>query len=323
MSKIEKALDRAKQNRGMAIVKKPKTDPDVSETRPNTYRDSFPAKNGGYPVSHKKSADAIAMMKESALRAREDLASVNTISPDVSENPTVQAFRDIRTRILQHTQGRNGMVLVTAATRHGGGSFVARNLAVAFAFDAGRTSLLIDCDLRNRGLQSLLYDTDSAGITDYLDNANLSIGDIIHPVGIERLRVIPAGSRHDVPTEYFISDRVRQLFGEIRDRYPERIVILDAPPVIESADTRILVDYCDYVILVVPYGKLTNRQIDSCIKSIDSQKLIGVVFNNEPWLPPLNLNIHEMVNQLRMRLMQFIEAKKLSLLALIKGKKLS
>jgi hypothetical protein len=56
----------------------------------------------------------------------------------------------------------------------------------------------------------------------------------------------------------------------------------------QSADTQILAELCDYIVLVVPYGKVTNQQIDACVKELDNKKLLGVVFNNEPYLPALN-----------------------------------
>jgi hypothetical protein len=38
----------------------------------------------------------------------------------------------------------------------------------------------------------------------------------------------------------------------------------------------------------VPYGKVTNGQVDACVKSIDSKKLLGIVFNNEPIVPSID-----------------------------------
>ena len=78
------------------------------------------------------------------------------------------------------------------------------------------------------------------------------------------------------------------MFENIRRRYAERFVILDAPPMTDSADTKILADLCDYVLLVIPYGRATQAQIDESIKSIDSAKFLGIVFNNEPRLPDLD-----------------------------------
>jgi capsular exopolysaccharide synthesis family protein len=300
MSKIEKALGRAKQNRSMALVRTPVTSNANSEVSSDTGRELSRAGERVPTVTRRASASAIARMKESALRERDALERDAIIVPESGENATVQAFRELRTRILQHTQGRNGIILVTSVAGSGGSTFVATNLGVAFAFDVGRTALLVDCNLRSPRFQNLLQGGgDGAGITDFLENPETELESIIYPVGIERLRVIPAGSKRDIPTEYFTSPRVRQLFEDIRDRYAERFVILDAPPMTESADTQILIELCDYVLVVVPYGRLTDVQIDNCIKSIDQKKLIGIVFNNEPQLPPIRFRPEDLVSILR------------------------
>lgn len=303
MSKIEKALDRAKQSRGMALVRTTTGDKTSAEPSPAAERERRAEKPRQKAISRKASAEAIARMKESALRTRSDLAALHIISPDLGNNPTVQAFREIRTRVAQQMQAQNGIIMVTGVSGGGGNSFVSRNLAVAFAFDAGSTSLLVDCNFHNPSLHNFLHDKEkSKGITDYLDDPELTLGEIIHPVGIQRLRVMPTGTRHDVTNEYFLSDRVRHLLSEIRDRYPERYVILDAPPMTESADARILEGLCDYVLLVVPYATLTTEQIDNCIKSIDSRKLIGVIFNNEPLLPTIELTANGLWGQFKLNL---------------------
>lgn len=295
MSKIEKALSRARQSNKTAMVKVPAAvaaDTDVGADG-DGRKEMVAVARSTAVSSYATSASAIARMKEASLRAYDDLAHFGIIAPEVGENATVQAFRELRTRVLQHTKGQNAVILVTSALTGGGSSFVTTNLGVAFAFDAGRTALLVDCNLRNPNLHRMSNDTSSTGITDYLESTEVEVGDIIHPVGIERLRVIPAGSKRDIPTEYFTTARVKELFDAMRSRYPERFILIDAPPMTESADTQILIDLCDYVLLVVPYGKTTNTQIDHSVKAIDSRKLIGIVFNNEPRLPPVRYGLQD------------------------------
>jgi Mrp family chromosome partitioning ATPase len=115
----------------------------------------------------------------------------------------------------------------------------------------------------------------------------MDVDEIIHPVGIERLRIIPSGGRREIPSEYFTSLKMKQLIESIKQRYRERYIILDAPPMTESADTQILAELCDYIVLVVPYGRVTESQVDVCAKAIGEKKLVGIVFNNEPVPPAL------------------------------------
>lgn len=80
---------------------------------------------------------------------------------------------------------------------------------------------------------------------------------------------------------------IRRLARSFKQRYRERYILIDAPPMTASADTQILADLCDFVVLVVPYGRVTHAQVDSCIKAIGDKKLVGVVFNDEPAPPDL------------------------------------
>jgi len=295
MSKIEKALSRAKGDAKMALVptsrgSTSKANAEQTQSRPDSSRSTS--------VSVRASSTAeIARMQEASLLGRGELEKYGIIYPDLSDNATVQSFREIRTRILQRTQGRNAIVMVTSVSGGSGNSFVALNLAVAFAFDAGRTALLMDCNLGNSSTQRLFGAENPAGITDYLENPDIEVRDILHPVGIERLRVIPAGRQKDVPTEYFTSQKARQLLDGVRDRYSERFVIVDAPPMSESADTQILSELCDFVLLVAPYGRVTTMQIDACIEAIDPNKFLGVVFNDEP--RPIALQVGEILRDAR------------------------
>lgn len=287
MSKIEKALAKARQEKSLALIP---TVPRVSVSE--TGRELTPvihSGSGSFTVadgeSLAKASEAIAQMRELQIRSREELIESRIIYPEMTGNGTVQAFREIRTKILQRTKGKNGVIMVTSVTGGGGSTFVTLNLGAAFAFDAGKTALLIDCNLRNPCFQSLLKDESPLGLMDYLENPDKDLAEIIHAVGIERLRVIPAGGRRDVPAEYFTTPRFKRMFESIRRRYAERFVILDAPPMTDSADTKILADLCDYVLLVIPYGRVTQAQIDECIQYVDREKFLGVVFNNEAHLP--------------------------------------
>lgn len=285
MSKIEKALSRARQATGSGLIPAAAARPAGIPRAVGDEPARAPVASGGALTPAVSDAATIARMKESALRNHRELAEQHIITQVGSENATLHAFREIRTRILQHAKGRSGIVLVTSVVGGSGSSFVALNLGAAFAFDSGRTALVLDCNLRDPSLHKLFGDQQRLGVTDYLDDPGLDVAEIIHPVGIERLRVVPAGVRRDSVREYFTSQRAKQLLLGVRNRYAERFIIVDAPPVTESADTQILAELCDYILLVVPYGRVTVAQVDACVTALNSQKLIGLVFNDEPQVP--------------------------------------
>jgi protein-tyrosine kinase len=282
MSKIEQALNKARGAGQLKVLApaeaRPQTEPVQSTARAITVR----------PEQRLIASDAIARMRERRLLDKNALAEQHIIYPEMGENATVRAFREIRTRILQKTRGANCTIMVTAVTGQGGCSFVARNLGAAFAFDASKTALLLDCNFRNPSLQHNLLPEKARGLTDYLEHPEMDVAEIIHAVGIERLRIIPAGGRREIPAEYFTSARMKDLLDEITRRYAERFIILDAPPMTETADTRILAELCDYAVLVAPYGKVTETQILGCAKVLGEKKLLGVILNDEPRPPQID-----------------------------------
>lgn len=280
MSKIEKALHRARGERSLQIVSR-------SGEGAARQLPAVPAGEAPSPEHRANATREIALMQEPQLRSKTALDQERIIYPEMEEAGPVKAFREIRTKIVQRCGGRNCTIVVTSLNAGSGTSFVAFNLGVAFAFDAGKTALVMDCNLHHPSFHRFVSDEKFRGITDYLEHPEMDVADIIYPVGIPRLRVVPAGGNREVPVEYFTSVRMQQLMQVVKTRYPERYVILDSPPMSQSADLQILMDMCDYVILVVPYGKVTESQLADAAKTIGEKRLLGIVFNGEPRPPAL------------------------------------
>jgi len=283
MSKIEKALNKARATTSLQIVSSQPLRP--GDEQPS---DNLPTVVGATALIDQRgsASKAIARMKEKSPLDKHFLAQNQVIHPELCENGTTRAFREIRTKIIKKTQGQNCVIMVTSVAGGGGSSFVTLNLGAAFSFDAGKTALLLDCNFKNPSLHRLFGAGIFRGLKDYLENSDMDVAEIIHPVGIERLRIIPSGGRREIPSEYFTSLKMKQLLESIKQRYRERYIILDAPPMTESADTQILAELCDYIVLVAPYGRVTESQVDVCAKAIGEKKLLGIIFNNEP-VPPV------------------------------------
>lgn len=191
------------------------------------------------------------------------------------------AFRDLRTRLLTIGGTRNFVVLVAPVDHGCGGSFVARNLALAFAFDETKAAVLVDCDALHPSQHAALGVVPGAGgLMDYLDGSVADAQDIRYPTGVPRLQLIPNGSVRETAGEYFSSARARDIIESLRDGHANRYVILDAPPVLNSPDARILSDLADMVVLVAGYGKVTLEAIEKAAANFEPSKLAGIVFND-------------------------------------------
>ena len=73
---------------------------------------------------------------------------------------------------------------------------------------------------------------------------------------------------------------MRLFLEDVRNRYKDRIIIVDAPPVLESADAKILAEVSDYVLIILPYKGASGSKVDKVIKAIGKDKIIGMMINN-------------------------------------------
>ncbi|MCW8807429.1 MAG: polysaccharide biosynthesis protein [Rhodanobacter sp.] len=228
-------------------------------------------------------SQSIARMSETTSLAPNQLEQNRLIHREASSREHSDAFREIRTRLLELGGEHNFVTLVVPVSPGSGSSFVARNLATAFAFDEARTSLLIDCNLRYPSQHSALgIAADGSGLIDFLEQPTLGIKSILHRTGIPRLRLIPAGSARENGGEYFSSFHMRTAIDSLRSRYQDRYLFLDGPAIKGSPDARILSDLVDYVVVVAGYGRDTAATINQAAANFDPGKLAGVVFNHAP-----------------------------------------
>lgn len=232
-------------------------------------------------LDERESLERIRKMADIPALTRAELDEAKILHSGMVNTKLLNAFRELRTKIYQDINTEENFILmISSVAPEGGSSFVSLNLAASIALDRSKTSIVIDCNVYSPSVQNLFPIEPSYGLTDYLDNITLEPEDIIYSSGVKRLRLIPAGKQQEHGVELFTSSRMKRLLSELKSRYKDRNIILDAPSLSSSADARILSELCDYVVLVVPYGKLTGSQLKSAIGAIDKEKLIGVVFNS-------------------------------------------
>lgn len=225
------------------------------------------------------SAEQIAKMEYDYLLEAAEIRQKRLVSASRLNEPASNAFRELRRNVFDFTRVSNPIVMVSGVSPQVGSSHVARNLAAAIALDETSTSMYVDCNIT---LGSEKED-EHLGLTDFLESKEIEEGEIIQETGIARLRHIGPGRQRELAGEYFSSPRIRALFQSISGRYPDRSIVVDGPPA--STDAAILADICDVVLLVVAYGCNTERQIADAISILGRDKLMGFVFNDQPYVP--------------------------------------
>ena len=72
---------------------------------------------------------------------------------------------------------------------------------------------------------------------------------------------------------------MRMMIDSLRGTHPNRYLVLDSPPVLNSPDARILSDLADLIVVVAGYGQVTGEAIEKAAAGFDPDKVAGVVFN--------------------------------------------
>ena len=190
-----------------------------------------------------------------------------------------QAFQILRTQILLRML-RDGYrtVAITSPHRLAGTSEVAVNLAVSLSMEFGFTTLLVDANLRHPSVRRILDLPPSPGLSEHLAGAVRLESVLVRP-GLGRLVVLPGGAPLAHTAEVLRSPMMVELVQELRDRYTDRLIVFDAPPVLEGADMLAFSPHVDSAVLVVEEGVTTTRDLERSCELLEQTNVIGVVLS--------------------------------------------
>jgi capsular exopolysaccharide synthesis family protein len=188
-----------------------------------------------------------------------------------------EAFRKLKTQIFLHPGNPPRSILVTSAAPQEGKTLVAVNLAVAISKEIHSNAILVDGDLRRPSIH-LEKSKSVRGLSNYLSDG-IPLSEIVINSEIEKLRIIQAGSSTRKSSELIRSKKMEELLESLKGFGENTYIVIDSPPIMATADPSLLSKMVDGIILVVRAGYTSRESVQSAIKSIDRQKIIGVIFN--------------------------------------------
>jgi protein-tyrosine kinase len=174
---------------------------------------------------------------------------------------------------------RRNLVMVTSAVPREGKSFTALNLALSIATELNQTALFIDADIARRMNSRFLGLADKTGLTDLLMSENSDLSEFMLKTNIPNLSILPAGTYYEKTHEMWASKRMRNLMSELSERYNDRVVIFDAPPVLLDSASQILARQAGQVVFVIEAEKTAKQVIQDALESIADAQYIGLVLN--------------------------------------------
>jgi exopolysaccharide/PEP-CTERM locus tyrosine autokinase len=194
-------------------------------------------------------------------------------------SPAAECFKVLRSKLLVGDSGElRRTIMITGAEPADGKTLVTANLAVSIAQGMNHYVLMVDCDLRRPALHKPFGLQPKQGLREYLENGE-SIAPYLLKTPVAKLTLLPAGRPSSSPSELLGSEKMAVLMQELKQRYPDRFVILDSPPAHFTAESSSLYTLMDGVLLVVRAGKTNKDPIEHVAANIPREKIIGVVFN--------------------------------------------
>ncbi len=195
--------------------------------------------------------------------------------------PIAEEYRKLKSILLQTTKknGFQNTIMVTSSVSGEGKSITALNLAISMAQEHDHSVLLVDADLRNSSLGRHLGFESDRGLADCLVDG-MDIGEALIKTGLGNLTLLPAGKQVANPVELFSSQKMKDLFGQIKHRYAERYVVFDSPPLLLCSEARLLGSMVDGVVVVVREGGSTLQNVTEALESLKDGKVLGIVFNS-------------------------------------------
>nr|WP_274522284.1 XrtA-associated tyrosine autokinase [Ectothiorhodospira mobilis] len=208
------------------------------------------------------------------------------VTADASRNPVSEEFRMIKRPLLANAFGqgadlvRNGnLVMVTSARSGEGKTFTVINLAISIAMEMDKTVLLVDADVGRSRVHEILGTPMGPGLIDLLLDRDLDVGDVMIKTNIPKLRVIPMGRYHPHSNELLASRDMERLAQELAQRYPDRMVIFDSPPLLLTSEAVVLAGLLGQIVFVVESSRTLQGAVKDALSMLDTSKPIGLVLN--------------------------------------------
>jgi receptor protein-tyrosine kinase len=220
-----------------------------------------------------------------------DLAALKRrgfVTPDSLKSQIADEFRVLKRPIIRNALGRAGvrvknsnsnLVMVTSALPGEGKTFTSINLALSMAMEIDSTVLLVDGDVAHPSIPGLLDAPHGPGLLDLLTRDDLDFADALVRTNLDKLSILPAGSRQRRSTELLASEQMASLLRELASRYDDRIIIFDSPPLLATTEARVLAAHMGQVVMVVAADATSHHAVTQALATIESCEVVLMALN--------------------------------------------
>lgn len=214
------------------------------------------------------------------------LADMGYISPEAPRSRIADEFRVIKRPLVNNIHGRGPtpveraqLMMVTSSLPGEGKTFVSVNLAISLAMELDTTVLLVDADVSRPSVLPRLGLPQARGLLDLLTDPSLEMADVLLRTNIDKLSILPAGKAQARATELLASESMNRLLDEMATRYPDRILVFDAPPLLPSPESRVLATHMGQVVVVVEAERARQSVVTQAFAALESCPVVMPLLN--------------------------------------------
>jgi len=211
------------------------------------------------------------------------LAESGHLTPNQMRSHLAEQVRLIKRSVLQtlaqEDVERGNLIMVASACPGEGKSFTALNLAISLACDVDYHVLLVDADFERPAVLDRLGVRDRPGLMDVLTDRSADLSEIIFRTNLERLSVIGPGRPDDMSPELLGGQRMRELTKEMADRYSDRLIVFDTPPLLSSTAPAMLAEHLGQVVYIVEADVTPREMIEQALERLPPNCAVNMVLN--------------------------------------------
>src|SRR5229473_1889233 len=189
----------------------------------------------------------------------------------------LEAYRGLRTRLMR-AQVKSGLkaIAITSSLPGEGKTLTTMNLGLCYAQLPQQRVLVIDGDMRTRGLTSMLDHPSSPGLAEVL-SGDVAPDEAIVATNQKNLFILPAGTVPSPLPELFTGNRWQEFLGHCGEMF--KVILIDTLPILPLADFELISAACDGIVMVVRAHHGQRETLRKTASTLDTKKLLGVVFN--------------------------------------------
>ena len=206
------------------------------------------------------------------------MEGLNLVTQNDPKNPAAEAYRVIRTSVQFAQAGKElKTIAITSCTPNEGKSMTIANLAIVLT-QAGKSVLLIDCDMRNPTVHKNFNLSNKVGLSSCI-SMGTAVADAVQETAIEGLDALTAGVIPPNPSELLGSERMQNILQRAKEEYD--YVLIDTPPVLPVTDSLVLGSMVDGLILVIDSGEIKVEMARDVKNQLvhSGANILGVVLN--------------------------------------------